>query len=118
MRNGWRRLRIEWNTSVIKKTETISSSSELTVFLKTHLTIQTVRQPAGNDIPAVEVDTYEQVIEKIKAEMRQLVYRTMAMHELLNTKQGTKNWLDYIHELEIKRKYSILTLMNLSKTHP
>ena len=31
-----------------------------------------------------------------------MVNRTMAMHDLLTTKQGTQNWLEFIHNLEKK----------------
>ena len=78
--------------------------SELNEFMKTYITIRTTRQPAEGDNPAIEADTYAEVVEKIKAELRKMVNRTMAMHDLLNTKQGTRSWMDYIHELEKKAK--------------
>ena len=78
--------------------------SDLNDFLKTHVSIITTARPAVGDAPAVEADTYDQVVEKIKAELRKLVNRTMAMHDLYNTKQGSKSWMDYIHELEKKAK--------------
>ena len=33
-----------------------------------------------------------------------MVHRTMAMYDLLTTKQGSRSWLDFIHELENKAK--------------
>ena len=78
--------------------------SELNDFMKTYVTIRTVSQPAEGDNPAIEADTYDQVIEKIKTELRKMVNRTMAMYDLLNTKQGTRSWMEYIHELEKKAK--------------
>ena len=78
--------------------------SELNEFIKTRVSIITTQQPAVGEQPAVEPDTYPQVVEKIKAELRKLVNRTMAMHDLYNTKQGSKSWMDYVHELEKKAK--------------
>ena len=48
--------------------------------------------------------SYEDYTKAIKDEFRKLVNRTMAMHDLLTTKQGTKKWMDFIHELEKKAK--------------
>ena len=78
--------------------------SELNEFIKTCVTIVTVPQAATADTAAVEVDTYAEVVEKIKVELRKLVNRTMAMHDLYNTKQGTRSWMDYFHELEKKAR--------------
>ena len=78
--------------------------SELNDFLKTHVSINTTQRAADGDQPAVNPDTYDQVIEKIKSELRKLVNRTMAMHDLYSTKQGSKSWMDYIHDLEKKAK--------------
>ena len=77
---------------------------ELNEFIKTHVTIVTTAAPAEGTNPAVTPDTYEQVVDKIRVELRKLVNRTMAMHDLLNTKQGSRNWMDYVHELEKKAK--------------
>ena len=78
--------------------------SELNDFLKTHVSIVMTAQEANGDTPAVPADTYPEVVEKIKVELRKLVNRTMAMHDLLSTKQGSKSWMDYIHDLEKKAK--------------
>ena len=78
--------------------------SELNDFIKTHVTIVTTRQPAADGVEAVEPDTYDQVVEKVKIELRKLVNRTMAMHDLYNTKQGSRSWMDYVHDLEKKAK--------------
>ena len=78
--------------------------SELNEFIKTHVAIRTTAQEAVDGNPAIPADTYDEVVEKIKVELRKLVNRTMAMHDLLNTKQGTRSWMDYIHELEKKAK--------------
>ena len=78
--------------------------SELNEFIKTYVSIRTTAQPAEGDNPEIAADTYDQVVEKIKTELRKMVNRTMAMHDLLNTKQGTRSWMDYIHELEKKAK--------------
>ena len=78
--------------------------SELNEFIKTHVSIVTTATPAEGTNAAVEPDTYAEVVEKIRTELRKLVNRTMAVHDLLNTKQGSRNWMDYIHELEKKGK--------------
>ena len=78
--------------------------SELNDFMKTYITIRTAAQPAEGDNPAIQADTYTEVVEKIKTELNKMVNRTMAMHDLLNTKQGSRSWMDYIHELEKKAK--------------
>ena len=44
------------------------------------------------------------MIESFKDELHKLVNRTMAMYDLLATKQGTTKWMDFIHELENKAK--------------
>ena len=78
--------------------------SELNEFIKTHVTIVTTPQPATDTQAAIAADTYAEVVNKIKTELRKLVNRTMALHDLFNTKQGSKSWMNYIHELEKKAK--------------
>ena len=63
--------------------------SEITEFIKTHKITST---------------SYDEMIEGIKKELTKLVNRTMALHELYTTKQGSMKWMDYIHELEKKVK--------------
>ena len=72
----------------------VTAVSELNDFIKTHVTIVATRQPAADGAEAVEPDTYDQVVEKVKIELRKLVNRTMAMHDLYNTKQGSRSWMD------------------------
>ena len=67
--------------------------TELTEFVKTHK-IETDQSSTN----------YETLIKSIKDELRKLVNRTMAMYDLLTTKQGTMKWMDFIHELEKKAK--------------
>ena len=78
--------------------------AELNEFMKSHVTIITTLQPAVGDQPAVAADTYAEVVEKIKVELRNLVNRTMALHDLFNSKQGSKTWMTFVHELEKKAK--------------
>ena len=59
--------------------------SEIMEFIKTHKITST---------------SYDELIEQIKKELTKLVNRTMALHELYTTKQGSLKWMDYIHELE------------------
>ena len=58
--------------------------------------------PAVGTTPAIPADTYDQIIAKIRAELRSLVNKTMAMHTLLSTKQGSRDWKDFIKDLEDK----------------
>ena len=78
--------------------------TELVDFMKTHAKINSKPKPATNTEPSIEADTYNECIKKVKDELRQLVNRTMAMYDLLTTKQGNQNWLDFIHSLERKAK--------------
>ena len=77
---------------------------ELIEFMKSNVKIQYTEMQATVTAEAIPADTYSQVIEKVKGEMMKLVNRTMAMHDLLTTKQGSRNWMDFIHELETKAK--------------
>ena len=64
--------------------------TELVDFMKTHI--------------KTELDNYEATVTTIKEELRKLVNRTMAMYDLLTTKQGSQGWMDFIHNLEKKAK--------------
>eukprot|EP00111_Clytia_hemisphaerica_P023959 TCONS_00070584-protein len=48
--------------------------------------------------------TYMQTIERLRYYLRRMVNRTMAMHQLLGTKQGTRTWGDFLLDLEKKAK--------------
>ena len=54
--------------------------------------------------------TYAQLIEKLRSFLARMVNRTMAMHQLLSTQQGTRSWSDFIRDLE--RKAKILNFEN------
>ena len=56
------------------------------------------------DAAAIPRDTYEDVINKIKTELRSLVNKTMATHLLLTTKQGERGWKDFIKDIEEKAR--------------
>ena len=47
-------------------------------------------------------DTFDSTIKKIRDELRRLVNRSLAMYNLLNTKQGSKTWMNFVKELEDK----------------
>ena len=47
---------------------------------------------------------YQEVIDGIRESLMKYVNRTMAMHQLMNTSQGTMNWNAFIRDLEIKAK--------------
>ena len=53
---------------------------------------------------------YRETIEAIRDTLRRNVNRTMAMHQLMTTKQGSMTWNSFIRELEIKA--NILNLPN------
>ena len=46
--------------------------------------------------------SFDNITEKLREELRRLVNRSLAMHNLLNTKQGSKTWMEFIKELEDK----------------
>ena len=76
--------------------------SELVEFMRIHAKVVFDKKPASDSQEALEPDTYEQVIQKTTLEMKRLVNRTMAMHDLLNTQQGDRGWMDFIKDLENK----------------
>ena len=56
--------------------------SEITEFIKTH---------------KISSSSYDVMIEDIKKELTKLVNRTMALHELYTTKQGSMKWNSHSH---------------------
>jgi len=44
--------------------------------------------------------TYMQTTERLRNYLAQMVNRTMAMHQLLGTKQGSRTWGDFLRDLE------------------
>ena len=49
-----------------------------------------------------DADQYDEIIRKTREEMKRLVNRTLAMHNLLTTKQGSRSWMEFIKDLEDK----------------
>ena len=76
--------------------------SELVQFMRTHAKVKFEATPASEGTAAVPADTYSGAVKKIKDELRKLVNRTMAMHQLFSTKQGDRSWMDFIKVLEDK----------------
>ena len=76
--------------------------ADLVSFMKSHAKVKFEETPADGDTAAVPADSYDAAITKIKAELRKMVNRTMAMYQLFTTKQGDRNWMDYIKTLEDK----------------
>jgi len=67
------------------------------------------------EIPKLEGETdtagdYHETVETLRETLRRNVNRTMAMHQLMTTRQGSMTWNSFIRELEIKAK--ILNLPN------
>ena len=58
--------------------------------------------PATETADAIPANTYAETVKKTKDELRKLVNKTMAMHQLLTTKQGERNWMEFIKDLEDK----------------
>ena len=76
--------------------------SELVTFMKTHAKIDFEAIPATATALETPADTYAQTTKKTKDELRQLVNCTMAMHQLLTTKQGDCSWMNFKKDLEDK----------------
>ena len=80
----------------------VSSDKDKTTLLKTwggRDLVEFMKQSAKINF---EIDSYDQIITKIREEMKRLVNRSLAMHNLLNTKQGSKPWMQFLKELEDK----------------
>ena len=76
---------------------------ELTEFIKTSkIDVQETNAELTENVE--DEDSYTKLVAAIHEQLRKLVNRTMAMHDLLTTKQGSRKWMDYIHELEQKAK--------------
>lgn len=75
---------------------------ELVNFMKLHAKVVFETIPAAGAAAEIPRDTYQQIIAKIKAELQGLVNRTLAMHELLTTKQGSRTWLEFYSDVEAK----------------
>ena len=75
---------------------------DLVKFMKTHANVLFEATPATATAEAIPADNYTQSVTKIKTELRQLVNKTMAMHQLMTTDQGDRNWMDFIKDLEDK----------------
>ena len=89
--------------------------SDFIGFMKTHVKIRFEEIPAEGTTAAIPADTYDEAVQKVKAELRKSVNRTMAMYQLFNTKQGERNWMDYVKVLEDKAH--ILDFNNTRYTH-
>ena len=76
--------------------------AELVKFMKSHAKVKFEVTPAEGETPAIAADTYDEAVTKIKDELRKMVNRTMAMYQLFTTKQGDRNWMDFIRVLEDK----------------
>ena len=83
--------------------------------MKLHAKVRFESIPADGETPEIPKDTYDQIINKIRTELHRLVNRTLAMHELLNTKQGNRPWLDFYTEIETKAQN--LEFDNIPYTH-
>ena len=84
----------------------VSSDKDKTTLLKTwggRDLVEFMKQSAKINF---EIDSYDQIITKIREEMKRLVNRSLAMHNLLNTKQGSKPWMQFLKELEDKAALS------------
>ena len=70
--------------------------SELTEFMRT--SAKAKLEVKGEE----DADQYDEIVRKTREEMKRLVNRTLAMHNLLTTKQGSRSWMEFIKDLEDK----------------
>ena len=97
-----------WGGTEIKDLIKTQSSVANTANLKqTKSPLNSSADSEEDTIPALEVDdnsSYKVLIESIRAHLRKMVNRTMAMHQLNSTKQGTRPWNDFVKDLETKAR--------------
>lgn len=74
---------------------------DLVKFMKTHAKVIFDEIPATDTTAVFPADTYIQTI-KVKDEVHLLASRTMAVYQLLTTKQGDCTWMNFIKDLEDK----------------
>ena len=78
-------------------------NTELVSFMKLHAKVNFETIPEiDEDHPEIPKDTYDQIIVKIRTVLQGMVNRTLAMHELMTTKQEGRSWLDFYSDLETK----------------
>ncbi len=75
--------------------------TELIKLEQSNLNIKTEYSEGGDQATNT---TYSQLTQKLRTYLSKLVNRTMAMHQLLTTQQGSRNWSDFIRDLETKAK--------------
>ena len=76
--------------------------TELVSFMKVHAKVRLETTPATDTEPEKTKDTYNETVVKIRGVLQSFVNRTLAMHELLTTKQGNRPWLDFYKDIEEK----------------
>ena len=74
---------------------------ELIRLEKSHLN---ARAQAPQQGEAEQEQIYEELIDKLRLYLSKMVNRTMAMHQLLSTQQGSRSWSEFIRDLEKKAK--------------
>ena len=77
-------------------------NSEIVTFMKLHAKVRFETVPAIGDQPEIPKDNYDQIVTKIRGVLQKMVNRTLAMHELMTTKQGNRTWLEFYTDLETK----------------
>ena len=76
--------------------------SDLVEVMKSHAKVKFEEIPATDTDDRIPADNYTTTIKMIKDELRLVANRTLAMHQLLTTKQGEHSWMDFIKDLEGK----------------
>ena len=86
-----------------KKTALIKSwaGSELINFWETEARVVFRDVAAVGNAPAITADTYEEILNKTKAEILKHVNRDRSIIDLFNSKQGESTWMEFIRELEV-----------------
>ena len=74
---------------------------ELIRLEKSHLN---ARAQAPQQGEAEQEQTYKDLIDNLRLYLSKMVNRTMAMHQLLSTQQGSRSWCEFIRDLERKAK--------------
>ena len=72
------------------------SSSELTDFMKA--SAKAKLEVKGED----NADAFEEIVGMTREEMKRLANRSLAMHNLLTTRQGSRSWMEFIKDVEDK----------------
>ena len=75
--------------------------------LKSNGNLEDISTNVHDNMPPLEEDdtsSYKMLIDSIRAYLTKMVNRTMAMHQLMKTKQGSRPWNEFVKDLETKAR--------------